>query len=442
MENEVLAILMFVALIGLLLVGFQVAFALISVGTVFGYILLGDRVGIQMVTIIQDAGSQFLLTAVAPFILMGTVLERSGIAERLFRVVQMWVGGLPGGVGLTAMLMAAMIAATTGIVGAVEVMIGMMAIGSMQRLGYRNDLIAGTICAGGSLGTMIPPSLVLIVYASVANMSVGRLFAAAMLPALLMVVFFLLYIAIRCMIQPPRIPDAEEGPREVIPLGRKLWLTIIGLLPAVVLIMAVLGTILRGIATPTEAASVGALGTVLLAWAYGRLNVPMMVDSLKTTLRLTSMILLIVVGGSIFSSIFRRLGGNEVVRTLVDNAQLEPIMLILVLLAIVFVAGFLLEWVSVLMICLPIFVPLLAANNIDPIWFAMLTFIILQTSYLTPPMAPSIFYLKGIAPEGMTTRQMYLGVLPFILCQLAVFFLVLFIPGLATWLPDIIVTGF
>ena len=431
MENETLAILMFPVVIGLLLLGFQVAFSLIVVGFGFGWLLYGDKVAIQLFNVIQDSASQFLLTAVAPFVLMGAVLERAGIAERLFNVVQLWVGRLPGGMALTTMLMAAMIAATTGIVGAVEVMIGMMAIGPMQRLGYRNDLIAGTVCAGGSLGTMIPPSLVLIVYASVANLSVGKLFAAAILPGLVTVALFLAYIALRALLQPPTGLAQAADDAEAIPLGRKLWLTLVGLLPAVALILAVLGTILAGIATPTEAASVGALGTLVLAWLHDRLTWRMLREALTTTLKLTSMILFIVVGGGMFSSIFRRLGGNDVVRGLVDSAELGPTM-----------AGFILEWVSVLLICLPIFVPLLAAYEVDPIWFAMLTFIMLQTSYLTPPMAPSIFYLKGIAPPDMTTGQMYLGVAPFILCQIGVMLAVFSVPALATWLPGILVTGF
>ncbi|MCP1335755.1 TRAP transporter large permease [Futiania mangrovi] len=443
MENDVLAILMFPAMIGLLLLGFQVAFSLLVVGTLFGWVLYDHRVAIQLFNVIQTTASQFLLTAVPPFILMGCILERSGIAERLFNVVQLWVGRLPGGLALTTMLMAAMIAATTGIVGAVEVMIGLMAIPAMQRLGYRNDLIAGTVCAGGSLGTMIPPSLVLIVYASVANLSVGKLFAAAILPGAIMVAAFLAYITVRSIVTPPATPEREAAdPGHGMTLGRKLWLTLVGLLPAAGLIFAVLGTILKGIATPTEAASVGALGALVLAGFYRRLDLPMLREAFLTTLKLTSMILFIVVGGSMFSSIFRGLGGNDVVRAVVEAADLGTFGIVALLLAIVFVAGFILEWVSVLLICLPIFVPILDAYAVDPIWFAMLTFIMLQTSYLTPPMAPSIFYLKGIAPPGMTTREMYAGVVPFIACMLFVLALVMLFPGLATWLPGVLVTGF
>ncbi|WP_299439847.1 TRAP transporter large permease subunit [uncultured Rhodospira sp.] len=441
METEILSVLMFPAAIALLLLGMPVSFSLIVVGFLFGWVLYDHRVGIQLFNIIQTTASQFLLTAVPPFILMGCLLERSGIAEHLFRVVQIWVGRWPNGLALTAMAMATLVAATTGIVGAVEVMIGMMAIPAMQRLGYRNDLIAGTVCAGGSLGTMIPPSLVLIVYASVANQSVGKLFAAAILPAILMVGLFMLYIAVRGVIRPPAVPYTDtEG--EGMTLAGKLGLTVVGLLPPSALIVAVLGTILAGIATPTEAASVGALGALLLAALYRRLTVSMVWDAFHTTVRLTSMILMIVVAGSMFSSIFRGLGGNDVVRALVEAISLDSLGVVLLLLAILFVAGFILEWVSVLLICLPIFVPLLDSYGVDPVWFAMLSFVMLQTSYLTPPMAPSIFYLKGIAPPDMTTRQMYIGVLPFILCQIVVLALLIAFPPLATWLPTVLVTGF
>ncbi|SDE20249.1 TRAP transporter large permease [Rhodospira trueperi] len=441
METEVLAVLMFPAAVALLLLGMPVSFTLIVVGVLFGWVLYDHRVGIQLFNVVQTTASQFLLTAVPPFILMGCLLERSGIAERLFRVLQLWVGRLPNGLALTTMSMATLIAATTGIVGAVEVMIGLMAIPAMQRVGYRNDLIAGTVCAGGSLGTMIPPSLVLIVYASVANQSVGKLFAAAILPGALMVGLFLLYIAARGLVSPPSRLDTDTTDQDM-PLGRKLGLTAVGLLPATGLIVAVLGTILAGVATPTEAASVGALGALLLAALYRRLSASMVWDAFQRTVRLTSMILLIVVAGSMFSSIFRGLGGNTVVRGLVEAAALDAQGLVLLLLLIVFVAGFILEWVSVLLICLPIFVPLLDSHGVDPIWFAMLTFVILQTSYLTPPMAPSIFYLKGIAPPDMTTRQMYAGVLPFIVCQILVMGLLIAFPSLATWLPTVLVRGF
>ncbi|KAA5607687.1 TRAP transporter large permease subunit [Roseospira marina] len=432
---------MFPSVIVLLLLGAPVSFALIAVGFAFGWTLYDFRVGIQLFNIIQTSGSQFLLTAVPPFILMGCVLERAGIAERLFRVLQIWVGRFPNGLALTTMVMATMIAATTGIVGAVEVMIGLMAVPAMQRMGYRNDLIAGTVCAGGSLGTMIPPSLVLIVYASVANQSVGKLFAAAILPGVVMVGLFLLYIAVRGILAPPSVPYRDtEG--QGMSFGRKVRLTVIGLLPPTLLIVAVLGTILAGIATPTEAAAVGALGALLLAAVHRTLDGPMLRDAFLTTLRLTSMILMIVVGGSMFSSIFRSLGGNDVVRGVIEVIQVDSFGLVLLLLGIVFVAGFILEWVSVLLICLPIFVPLLDLYGVDPIWFAMLTFVMLQTSYLTPPMAPSIFYFKGIAPSDMSTRQMYQGVLPFILCQILVMILLLAVPSLATWLPTVLVTGF
>ena len=387
----------------------------------------------------QDVATSFELTAVAPFILMGCILERCGVAERLFKAMEILVGRLPAGVAASTMLMAAIIAATTGIVGAVEVMIGLMAIPVMVRLRYPNDLIAGTICAGGSLGTMVPPSLVLIVYASVANLSVGKLFAAAMAPAAAMIILFIGYILLRGAMLPREI---TRSPRPERSLWEALNILATGLIPAAFLIFAVLGAILTGIATPTEAASLGCVGAIVLAAVYRSLRWALIKGALSNAILLTAMILLIVVGGALFSAIFRSMGGSDLISELVQQSGLGPNGVVLLMLLVVFIAGFVLEWVSVLLVCIPLFIPLIVANSIDPIWFAMLVFIALQTSYLTPPMAPSIFYLRGIAPKNMTTIEMYIGVLPFILCQLAVLALVFLFPQLVLYLPSILVTGF
>ena len=439
MEHETLAILMFPTVFVLLLLGFQVSLSLIVTGIGFGLALYGERIGIHMFNVVQDTATSFVLTAVAPFILMGCILERCGIAERLFGAMELLVGRLPGGLALASMAMATMIAATTGIVGAVEVMIGMMAIPSMRRQNYPHDLIAGTICAGGSLGTMIPPSLVLIVYASVPNISVGKLFSAALIPGIIMVGLFMAYIFLRGLGFRRQTPAQRRAP---LPFTQALGIVMTGLFPAIFLVVAVLGAIFFGIASPTEAASLGCLGAVILSLLYRTLRPRLVIDAMANALRLTSMILLIVVGGSLFSSVFRALGGNDLVATMVDHSNLPDAGLILLLLGIVFIAGFILEWVSVLLICLPLFVPLIDARAIDPIWFAMMVFVILQSSYLTPPMAPSIFYLRGIAPADIRTPQMYLGVVPFILCQLLVLAMLMLFPALATWAPSVMVTGF
>jgi tripartite ATP-independent transporter DctM subunit len=430
---------MFAVLFALVFLGIPISFALFATAALFGLSIFGPNIiGIQLFGMLQQTASTQILSAIPPFVLMGCVLERSGIAERLFQVLQLWLGRMPGGLALTTISMGAIFAAATGIVGAVEIVIGVMAIPVMMRYGYNKGLIAGTICAGGSLGTMIPPSLVAVIYASIANMSVGKLYAAMLLPGSLMVGLFLLYILIRSVLRPQ---DSPPVPRELtaVPVATKLWLTLTGFVPAVFLIAAVLGTTMLGIASPTEAASVGAAAAVVLTALYGRLTSAVVKDALIRTLLITSMIMLIVAGGTTFASVFRLQGGERLVSDLVTHFDLTAGTAILLCMLIVFVAGIVLDWVSIVLITLPIFLPIIKTLQIDPIWFATMMIVVIQTSYLTPPMAPSIFYLKAIAPPEMTYRDMCFGVLPYVLMQLATLFLVAVFPWLATYLPDKIV---
>lgn len=437
MSGEMLAALMFPCLFLFVFLGIPIAFALLVSAALFALPLFGDRVALQLYAGITQTASSFVLSAVPPFVFMGFMLERSGIAERLFEAMQMWLGRLPGGLSLATMAMAGFIAATTGIVGAVEVLIGVMAIPAMMSYGYSKSLISGVICAGGSLGTMIPPSLVVVIYASVANLSIGQLFSAVLLPGGLMVAAFFLYILILCIMKPELGPPVRRA--DLPSIGGRLVFTATALVPVVALILAVLGAIMLGIASPTEAASVGALGAVLLTIIYGRFTWSVLGQTLRQTLIINCMIMLIVVGGSIFAGTFRIHGGNELVVTLVDALGLEEIGVILLMLGIVFLAGFILDWVSVVLICLPIFIPILDALDVDPIWFAVLMIVVIQTSYLTPPMAPSIFYLRSIAPPEIGYIDMYKGVMPFVLAQVATLVLVFLFPALATWLPTLLV---
>ncbi|MCG8695824.1 MAG: TRAP transporter large permease subunit, partial [Minwuiales bacterium] len=288
--------------------------------------------------------------------------------------------------------------------------------------------------AGGSLGTMIPPSVVVVIYASVAQMSVGQLFAGILLPGVIMIGLFRGYIVIRCVLRPEDGPPAVSKDDDT-PLGQKLWVTLTALLPATGLIVAVLGSIMVGIASPAEAASVGALGAIVLTVAYGRFNTEMAIDTLKRTLLINCMIMMIVVGGTMFAAIFQVHGGHRLVGNVVDYLDLAPAAMLVMMLLIVFLAGFILDWVSVVLICLPIFLPLIKSIGVDPIWFAVLMIIVIQTSYLTPPMAPSIFYLRSIAPPEIGYRDMYMGVAPFVVCQVLVLVLVVLFPALAEYLP-------
>ncbi len=434
MDGQTLAALMFPLLFLFVFLGIPVAFALIATAFLMALPVFGALASLQIYGVIQHTASQFLLSAVPAFVFMGVMLESSGISERLFRAMQIWLGRLPGGLSLATIGMAAVIAASTGIVGAVEVVIGVMAIPIMMRYAYDRSLIAGTICAGGSLGTMVPPSIVVVIYASISNQSVGKLFAAVLLPAGIMVALFLGYILVRALLRPEGSPAVAEGGD--LSLAEKLKITATGMVPAIGLIAAVLGAIIFGVATPTEAASIGALGAVVLTMAYGRFSFAVLADTLRRTLLINCMILLIVVGGNIFAGIFRLHQGNQLVQGLVSTLDLPSWGVVGVLLLLVFVAGFILDWVSVVLITLPIFLPILAGQGIDPIWFATVMIIVIQTSYLTPPMAPSIFYLRSIAPPEITFGDMYRGVMPFIACQAIVLLLVLLFPWLATYLPS------
>lgn len=434
MSGETYAALMFPALFLLVFLGIPISFALFGIAFLFGIPIFKDFIGLQLYGSILQTATQYLLSAVPPFVLMGAVLERSGIAERLFKAMQLWLGRLPGGLALATISMAAVFAASTGIVGAVEVVIGIMTIPVMLSYHYSRSLVAGTICAGGSLGTMIPPSVVVVIYASVAQMSVGQLFAGILLPGMIMIGLFLGYIVIRCLLRPEDGPPAVSKDDDT-PLGQKLWVTLTALLPATGLIVAVLGSIMVGIASPTEAASVGALGAIVLTVAYGRFNTEMAIDTLKRTLLINCMIMMIVVGGTMFAAIFQVHGGHRLVGNVVDYLDLAPAAMLVMMLLIVFLAGFILDWVSVVLICLPIFLPLIKSIGVDPIWFAVLMIIVIQTSYLTPPMAPSIFYLRSIAPPEIGYRDMYMGVAPFVVCQVLVLILVVLFPALAEYLP-------
>lgn len=438
MADQLLAALMFPMLFGLIFLGLPVAFALIVTAFCFSWLFFGDMAPTQLYRFVERVASNSLYAAIPLFIFMGAMLERSGIAERLFLAMRLWLGRLPGGLALATISMCAIFAAGTGIVGAVEVMVGMMTIPTMMRVGYSRSLIAGTICAGGSLGTMIPPSIVVVIYASQAQLSIGALFAGVMLPGLLMVLLFLGYILARCWLRPQDAPPIASEELDM-PTSVKLWVTATSVLPALLLVVAVVGSIMAGIAAPTEAAGVGALGTILLAMAYRRFTLSVLAQALSKSMLITAMVMFIVVGGTMFTSVFQLHGGRALISDTVNALGLTPVQTVFLLLAVVGLLGVVLDWVSVVLICVPIYEPLLRAAGIDPLWFGVMAIVMIQTSYLTPPMAPAIFYLKGVAPPEMTYGDMCRGVAPFVLAQLAVLFCVFFFPSLATWLPEVMV---
>lgn len=427
---------MFPALFLLVFLGVPVAFALIGVAFVFGTYASGDLIGLQLFRFTWSVTSNYILVAIALFVFMGSMLERSGIAERLFEAMRVWLGRFRGGLALATITMCAIFAAGTGIVGAVEVLVGLMAMPAMLKYRYHPALISGTICAGGSLGTMIPPSIVVVIYAAQARIPIGDLLVGVLIPGVIMVALFLLYIILHTQIRPEHGPPV---PAEEIDMttGEKVKLLLTALVPATILIMSVVGSITFGIASPTEAAGVGALGTILLTIFYGRFTWQVFIDALRTTLTINAMIMMIVLGGTMFTSIFLTTGGARMVNGLVDAWQLGAAGIVSLYLFLIFLGGFILDWVSIVLVTAPIFEPLLNKFGLDKLWVGVMAVIVIQTSYLTPPMAPSIFYLRGIAPPEVTYRHMYLGIIPFVACQLLALLAVLAMPWTATWLPKI-----
>ncbi|MCY3770246.1 MAG: TRAP transporter large permease subunit [Gammaproteobacteria bacterium] len=432
-----LAAYMFPFLLVLVFAGIPVAFSLIATAFLFGVMAFGITLPAQFHSRLFDVQSNFILVAIPLFIFMGAMLEKAGIAARLFEAIKIWFGPFRGGLAMTTIVLCGIFAASSGVVGAVEIVVGVMALPAMLGTGYRRDLAAGTVCAGGSLGTTIPPSIVIIVYASMTETSVGDLFAGILIPAAVMVSLFLLYVLIRCALQPDAGPGFHVAGNGYT-LSEKCWLALTSLLPATLLILAVLGSIFAGIATPTEAAAVGALGSVLLSLAYRRFSFAVLFQTLSQTIRVTSMIMLIVLGGVLFASIFIVQGGDDLVSGIIHDHGFSQSEIILAFMLAVFLLGFVLDWISVLIIVLPIADPIIQSAGINPLWFGVMVCIILQTSYLTPPMAPSIFYLRSIAPREITYRDMYRGVTPYIGAQLLTLAMVACFPRTVTWLPEML----
>ena len=439
-----LALWMFPALMLMIFMGFPVAFSLLSVAFVFG--ALRFNFAPQTVNVfaqkIDEVAAAYVLGAVPLFIFMGSLMERSGIAERLFEAIHLWTRRLPGGLAVGTVILCVIFAAASGVVGATESVVGLLAIPVMLRYAYDKGLISGTICAGGSLGTIIPPSVVVVILGPVADVDVGGLFMGMLFPGLMLALLYILYILVRCIIRPQdgqRLPPDEHDP----PLARKLVITAVALVPPVILIFAVLGTILLGWATPTEAAAMGALGSIIMVIFYRNFSLGVLKEALVKTLLVTAMILMILLAGNIFATVFTIAGGLVTTQNLVESAGLSGWATMALLLLLAFLAGFVLDLISIILIIIPIAMPIIETfsfHDLDPTqvksWFCILFLIVIQTSYLTPPMAPAIFYLRGISPPEIRLGHMYAGVMPFIALEIIALAMVMMWPDLALWLPE------
>jgi tripartite ATP-independent transporter DctM subunit len=435
MNSEFFSLLMFPIMILSVFAGFPVAFCLMGIAFIFGIFGFGSSLPPMLIRRVYGMADNYVLAAVPLFVFMGTMLERSGIAQRLFEAISIWTGRLRGGLAISTILMCTIIAACTGIIGASEVMVGVMAIPAMLKRNYNHALICGTICAGGAMGTLIPPSVVTVVYGPAAGVSVGRLLISTIFPGLLLSVIYITYITLRSNLNPafaPAVPPEETR----IALQKKLKITATGMLPSLALIFAVMGSIVLGLSPPTEAAALGAFGSIILTMAYGNFSRKALQETVFQTLRITSMMMIILVGGSIFSGVFLGMGGGEATERILSALQLRPWAVMTLFLLIIYMAGFILDWASILLVFVPIFSPIITKLGFDPIWFGTLFIMTIQTSYLTPPMAPAIFYLKGIAPPEITTEEIFRGIVAYMELQLIGIALVAIFPAIALWLPE------
>ncbi|MFG1361098.1 TRAP transporter large permease [Xanthobacter pseudotagetidis] len=434
LSDPALGILMLVLFIVFLLLGFPIAFTLMALGVGFGYVTRGDTVFQLFVQRTYSVMANDVLISIPLFLFMGYVVERANILDRLFRSIQLAAGWVPGSLAVATLITCAMFATATGIVGAVVTLMGLLAFPAMLRAGYDTRLAAGVVCAGGCLGILIPPSVMLILYGATAGVSVVKLYAAAFLPGLMLAGLYMLYVIVIAMVYPNRAPKLPPDQRAGS-FWEIAWALISSFFPLAVLISAVLGAIVFGLATPSEAAAVGALGSVLLALAYRSFSLDKLKESVFLTARASAMVCWLFVGSAVFSAVFALLGGQQVVEEFVLSLNLSPVGFMLLTQAIIFVLGWPLEWTEIIVIFLPIFLPLLDNFGIDPIFFGVLVGLNLQTSFLSPPVAMAPFYLKGVAPKHISIDEIFAGVMPFLAIVIISMALLYIFPEIALWLP-------
>ncbi|MBU0723604.1 MAG: TRAP transporter large permease subunit [Alphaproteobacteria bacterium] len=446
MSDPMIAVMMLGIFIIIIMLGFPIAFTLMAMGIGFGYYayfdaermrtIFDNRIFDLFVNQTYSVMANDVLTAIPLFLFMGYIVERANIVDRLFTTLSIATRHVPGSMAVAALITCTLFATATGIVGAVVTLMGLLAFPAMLKARYDTSFASGVICAGGTLGILIPPSIMLIVYAATSGVSIVRLYAGALLPGLLLAGLYLLYILARAWMQPKLAPKMEKFDEDY-PLSRILWMLLTSFFPLAVLILSVLGAILFGLATPSEAAAIGALGGLVLAVAYRALTWRRLQESVYLTVRTTAMVCWLFVGSWVFSSVFSYLGGEHVVSEFVRGMDLTPLEFLLLAQAIIFLLGWPLEWSEIIIIFVPIFLPLLPLFGIDPLFFGILIAVNLQTSFLTPPMAMSAYYLKGIAPPHVQLVQIFKGSLPYVVMVFFTMILLYTVPGIVYWLPEV-----
>ena len=448
MTNPEVALLMLSMFIVLVMLGFPVAFTLLAMGVGFGYYAYHEAGTVQT---IADALSNRIfyllnqntysvmendtLVAIPLFLFMGYVVERAGIVDKLFFSLYHAARNLPGSLAVAALITCAVFSTASGIVGAVVTLMGLLAFPAMAKAGYEKSFASGVICAGGTLGILIPPSIMLIVYAAIAELSVLRLYAAAILPGLMLAGLYIVYVIIRAWLNPSLAPKPKD---EEIPPRRQIYINLlVGFVPLTLLIFLVLGSILGGLATPAEAAAMGALGGLVLAATYRSLTWTKVKESVFLTAKATAMVCWLFVGSWTFASVFSYLGGHDVIEHWFLGMNLQPWQFLIMVQLIIFLLGWPLEWSEILIIFVPIFLPMLETFGVNPYFFAMLVALNLQTSFLTPPMAMSAYYLKGVLKDQIELVDIFKGLMPYLAIVMLCMVLMYIFPGIALWLPDV-----
>jgi len=435
MGIEVASYLIVGSILLLLITGLPLAFITGLVALVFTLGWFGPMAIPLVTTRVYSFINEYVLIAIPMFVLMASILDRSGIARDLYNTMRMFAGQIRGGVAVQTLVVAIFLAAMSGIIGGEIVLLGLLALPQMLRMGYDQRLAIGTVVAGGSLGTMVPPSIVLIIYGLTANVSISDLFLATIFPAMLLGSLYITYILTRCYINPALGPAA---PKEETDIGWSEKLKMLkGIFLPVAVAVWVLGSIYGGIASVTEAACMGVIGVVLSTWVRKELNWPMIRDSLRQTLNTCGMIIWIGIGASALVGVYNLMGGNRFIESVILGLDVAPIVIILIMMSILLILGLFMDWIGIALLTMPIFVPIVISLGYNPVWFGILFSMNMQVSYISPPFGPAAFYLKSVAPPNITLREIFLSMWPFILLQLAALSLVLMFPQIALWLPGL-----
>lgn len=432
---EAMPLILFGVLFLLLLFGFPVAFTLGGVSFILGYFTFGMDFFNLLPLRIWGVMTNYVLIAVPLFVFMGVMLEKSGLAEQLLETMAMLFGRLRGGLAMSVVVVGALLGASTGIVGATVVTMGLLSLPTMLKRGYRTEVATGTIAASGTLGQIIPPSIVLVLLGSILNVSIGDMFMGAVIPGLVLVSLYLVWIVIVAIARPEFAPAMPREDLDRFRGSGVVWRVVQAFVLPFALILAVLGSIFAGIASPTEAAAVGALGATLLTTFQRKFTYETLKSVMAETTRLTCMVFIILVGATAFGLVFRGMRGDHYLTSLILGANLGPNTFLALVMVVIFIAGFFIDFIEITFIIVPVVAPIFVALNVDLLWIGILIAMNLQTSFLTPPFGFSLFYLKGVAPSEVRTGHIYRGIVPFIVIQLIGLTLVILMPEMATWLP-------